>query len=76
MSLFRDLLITVKRKIKGKMAEEHIETPVKHVAKSEARPSAAKELADTGNELTTRKQFSIAEPNNTSFNYLNLIESK
>jgi hypothetical protein len=49
--LFRDLLITIKRKIKGKLDKESTdipETPLKRKAEDEA-PTAAKELAETGN---------------------------
>jgi len=56
-----------------------MDTPIKPNKKGESKPSAVKDLPETGNELTTRKQFSqfsFVEPNNTSFNLLNLIESR
>lgn len=51
LHLFRDLLITIKRKIKGKLDKESADipdTPLKRKAEDEV-PTAAKEVAETGN---------------------------
>jgi hypothetical protein len=51
LPLFSDLLISIKRKIKGKLEKDSLdasETPLKRRADDET-PTAAKEVAETGN---------------------------
>lgn len=70
--LFRDLLITIKRKIKGRLekdAADLAETPLKRKAEEEAS-TATKEVAETGNELTSIRNLQFADANNTSFNLI------
>jgi hypothetical protein len=76
LHLFRDLLITIKRKIKGKFEKESTdipETPQKREAEDDA-PTATKDMAETGNELTSIRNLQFGELNNTSFNLITTKE--
>lgn len=72
--LFRDLLISIKRKIKGKPEQENIEnhqTPQKPWIELEMQTTGSKEVAETGNELFSIRNMQNGEiPNNTSFNII------
>lgn len=76
LHLFRDLLITIKRKIKGKLDKEPSdipETPLKRKNDDEA-PTASKDVAETGNELTSIRNLQFGEVNNTSYNLITTKE--
>jgi hypothetical protein len=72
-----DLLITIKRKIKGKLdpedekQEQLAQTPQKTKQQQQSETTAGKELAETGRELRSTRQLSFEEPNKiNTFNYL------
>lgn len=70
--LCRDLLITIKRKIKGKIElknEQVIETPLKARQEVESSTANSKNVVQTGQQLTTLRQFGQSF-NNISFNIL------
>ena len=67
-----DLLIQIRRKIKGKLEgkpDSTLETPIKKRPEIELHTTATKKVAETGHELVTEPQLSEV-PNNVSFNIL------
>ena len=76
--LFRDLLISIKRKIKGKLEQENMEnpqTPQKPRMELEMQTTGSKEIAETGNELFSVRNMQNGEMhNNTSFNLIGTKE--
>ena len=70
--LFRDLLITIKRKIKGKVESKndtHPETPIKKRIETDLIATTCKKNVETGQELVT-EQHLVEVPQNISFNLL------
>lgn len=71
-----DLLITIKRKIKGKQEQEEekpeqpAQTPQKKRQQQQSETTTGKDLAETGRELRSTRQLSFEEPKMNTFNYL------
>jgi hypothetical protein len=72
MPLFSDLLITIKRKIKGKIDNRYdglVETPCKKRGEVDVHTTASKKAPETGSDLVSLRQFGDTN-NNISFNLL------